>query len=129
MQQEQSKAQQDIEKMKIDSQMMEKEKDRQRDILVAEIRSAGFGAMQDVNKNEMSDYQDEMKNIRQSEQYQEQTNLQREKQSSENSRQSQKMDLEREKLNVQQSIADKQLQIARENKNKFDKKDSKGKEK
>jgi hypothetical protein len=129
MQQEQSKAQQDIEKMKIDSQIMEKEKDRQRDILVAEIRSAGFGAMQDVNKNEMSDYQDEMKNIRQSEQYQEQTNLQREKQSSENSRQSQKMDLEREKLNVQQNIADKQLQIARENKNKFDKKDSKGKEK
>ena len=39
------------------------------------------------------------------------------------------MDLEREKLNVQQNIADKQLQIARENKNRFDKKDSKGKEK
>jgi hypothetical protein len=129
MQQEQSKAQQDIEKMKIDSQAMEKEKDRQRDILVAEIRSAGFGAMQDVNKNEMSDYQDEMKNIRQSEQYQAQTDLQREKQVNENSRQSQKMDIEREKLAVQQNIADKQLQIARENKNKFDKKGPKGKEK
>jgi hypothetical protein len=129
MQQEQSKAQQDIEKMKLDSQAMEKEKDRQRDILVAEIRSAGFGAMQDVNKNEMSDYQDEMKNIRQSEQYQAQTDLQREKQVNENSRQSQKMDIEREKLAVQQNIADKQLQIARENRNKFDKKEPKGKEK
>jgi hypothetical protein len=32
----------------------------------------------------------------------------------------QKAQLEREKLQVQQSIADKQLQIARENKNKFD---------
>jgi hypothetical protein len=129
MQQEQSKAQQDIEKMKIDSQAMEKEKDRQRDILVAEIRSAGFGAMQDINKNEVSDYQDEMKNIRQSDQYQQQTDLQREKQINENSRQSQKMDIEREKLNAQQSIADKQLQIARENKNRFDKKGTKGKEK
>ena len=129
MQQEQSKAQQDIEKMKLDSQAMEKEKDRQRDILVAEIRSAGFGAMQDVNKNEMSDYQDEMKNIRQSEQYQQQTDLQREKQINENSRQSEKMNIEREKLAVQQNIADKQLQIARENRNKFDKKETKGKEK
>ena len=129
MQQEQSKAQQDIEKMKLDSQAMEKEKDRQRDILVAEIRSAGFGAMQDVNKNEISDYQDEMKNIRQSEQYQQQTDLQREKQINENSRQSEKMNIEREKLAVQQNIADKQLQIARENKNKFDKKGPKGKEK
>ena len=129
MQQEQSKAQQDIEKMKIDSQAMEKEKDRQRDILVAEIRAAGFGAMQDINENKVSDYQDEMKNIRQSDQYQQQTDLQREKQINENSRQSQKMDIEREKLNVQQSIADKQLQIARENKNRFDKKGNKGKEK
>jgi hypothetical protein len=32
----------------------------------------------------------------------------------------QKAQLEREKLQTQQSIADKQLQIARENKNKFD---------
>ena len=129
MQQEQSKAQQDIEKMKIDSQAMEKEKDRQKDILIAEIRAAGFGAMQDINENKVSDYQDEMKNIRQSDQYQQQTDLQREKQINENSRQSQKMDIEREKLNVQQSIADKQLQIARENKNRFDKKGNKGKEK
>ena len=31
--------------MKIDAQAAEKEKDRQRDILVAEIRAAGYGAM------------------------------------------------------------------------------------
>jgi len=35
-------------------------------------------------------------------------------------RQSQKMDIEREKINAQKEIADKQLQIARENKNKYD---------
>ena len=124
MQEQQIQSQQEIEKMKIDAQAMEKEKDRQRDILVAEIRASGYGAMGDVNKNEESDYQDAMKDIRQSEQYQQQTDLQREKQSNENIRQSQKMDIERQKLQTQREIADKQLQIARENKNKFDKKSS-----
>lgn len=128
MQEQQVKSQQEIEKMKIDAQAAEKEKDRQRDILVAEIRAAGYGAMADVNKNEMSDYADQMKEIRSSEQYQEQTSLQREKQSNENLRQSQKMDIEREKLQAQREIADKQLQIARENKNRFDNK-NKNKEK
>ena len=124
MQQQELQSQQEIEKMKIDSVAAEKEKDRQRDILVAEIRSAGYGAMVDVNKNMESDYEDAMKDIRQSEQYQQQTDLQREKQSNENMRQSQKMDLERQKLQTQKEIADKQLQIARENKNRFDSKSS-----
>jgi hypothetical protein len=125
MQQEQIKSQQETEKMKLDAQMAEKEKDRQRDILVAEIRAAGYGAAVDVNKNEMSDYQDSMKEIRSSEQYQQQTDLQRQKQSNENMRQSQKMDIEREKIQAQKEIADKQLQVARENKNKFDNKNNK----
>jgi hypothetical protein len=125
MQQEQVKSQQEIEKMKIDAQAAEKEKDRQRDILVAEIRAAGYGSMADVNKNEMSDYADAMKEIRSTEQYQEQTNLQREKQVNENLRQNQKMDIEREKLQAQREIADKQLQVARENKNRFDNKNNK----
>jgi hypothetical protein len=125
MAQEQAKSQQEIEKMKIDAQAAEKEKDRQRDILVAEIRAAGYGAMADVNKNEMSDYADAMKEIRSSEQYQAQTDMQREKQVNENLRQNQKMDIEREKLNTQREIADTQLQIARENKNKFDNKNNK----
>jgi hypothetical protein len=124
MQEQQIQSQQEIEKMKLDAQAMEKEKDRQRDILVAEIRAAGYGSMVDVNKNEQSDYEDAMKDIRQSEQYQQQTDLQREKQSNENIRQSQKMDIERQKLQAQKEIADKQLQIARENKNRFDKKSS-----
>ena len=120
LQQQQIQAQQETEKMKLDAQAMEKEKDRQRDILVAEIRAAGYGSMADVNKNEMSDYADAMKEIRSSEQYQEQTTLQREKQINENYRQNQKMDIEREKIQAQKDIADRQLEIARENKNKFD---------
>lgn len=120
LQQQQIQAQQETEKMKLDAQAMEKEKDRQRDILVAEIRAAGYGSMADVNKNEMSDYADAMKEIRSSEQYQEQTNIQREKQINENYRQNQKMDIEREKIQAQKEIADRQLEIAKENKNRFD---------
>jgi hypothetical protein len=125
MQQEQLAKQQKIEQMKIDSVKLEKEKDRQRDILVAEIRAAGMGAMVDLDKNEESDYQDAMKEIRQTEQYRGQMDLQRQKQSDENIRHSQKMSLEEKKIQAQQEIADKQLEIARTNKNKYDVKDSK----
>ena len=127
MQEQQIKSQQDIEKMKIDSTMTEKEKDRQRDILVAEIRAAGYGAQVDIDQNQISDYQDSMKELRNSEQYQEQTSLQREKQNNENTRQDQKISIEREKIAAQKDIAETQLQIARENKNKFDTKTKKEK--
>lgn len=127
MQQEQLKKQQEIEQMKIDSQTAEKEKDRQRDILVAEIRAAGYGSMSDVNKNEMSDYQDAMKDIKQSEQYQQQTDLQREKEVNRMSIDAQKAQIEREKIQAQRDIADKQLQIAQENKNKYDNNNNKNK--
>jgi hypothetical protein len=127
MQDQQLQAQQQVEQMKIDAQMAEKEKDRQRDILVAEIRASGYGAMQDFNQNLQSDFADQMDQIRQSEQYGEQMSLQREKQANENLRENQKLQIEREKLSTQKEIADKQLQIARENKNKFDKSSDKKK--
>jgi len=127
MQQQQLEQQQQIEQMKIDSEMAENEKDRQRDILVAEIRAAGYGSMVDLNQNQMSDYRDAMADIRSTEQYQEQTNLQRDKESNRMVIQSQKNQLEREKLQTQKEIADKQLQIAQENKNKYDVKPRKDK--
>ena len=127
MQQQQIQSQQETEKMKLDAQAMEKEKDRQRDILVAEIKAAGYGSMADINKNQISDYDDAMKEIRASEQYQQQTDIQKEKQTNENLRQSQKIDIEREKIQAQKEIADKQLQIARENKNRYDNKNNKEK--
>ena len=127
MQEQQIKSQQDIEKMKIDSEMAEKEKDRQRDILVAEIRAAGYGATSDVDQNMMSDYQDAMKDIRDTEQYQEQAGLQREKEVNRMTIENQKNQLERQKIQAQKEIADKQLQIAQENKNKFDMKPGKEK--
>jgi hypothetical protein len=128
MQEQQLQQQQEVEKMKIDSVAAENEKNRQRDILVAEIRAAGYGATSDVDKNEMSDYQDAMKDIRDTEQYQEQSGLQREKEVNRMTIENQKGQLEREKIQAQKEIADKQLQIAQENKNKFDIKSGKEKQ-
>jgi hypothetical protein len=127
MQEQQLQAQAESERLKRDYEMLESEKNRQRDVLVAEIRAAGMGAMTDLDKNMQSDYQDTMKDIRQTEQYQEQTSLNREKESNRNMLASDKNQIEREKIQAQKEIADKQLQIARENKNKFDSKSSKNK--
>ena len=121
MQQEQLASAEKQKQMEIQAAAERDDKMIQKDITVAEIRASGYGAMADVNQNQVSDFQDAMKDIRQTEQYESQMNLQREKQTNENYRETQKLDIERQKINVQREIADKQLQIARENKNKFDK--------
>ena len=129
MQQQMIQSQAEQQKLKLDHEAMEAEKNRQRDILVAEIRAAGMGSMVDLNQNMQSDFTDAMKEIRGEEQYQAQMSLQRQKEANRNSLAAQKNDIERQKLQVQQDIADKQLQIARENKNRYDKGSSSEKKK
>ena len=124
MQQEQLQAQQEQEKMKNDFKAMEAEKDRRKDILIAEIRAAGYGSGVDIDKNLQSDYQDAMEDIRKTDQYQQQTQLQRQKESNSMLKHQQKMSIEEQKIQAQREIADKQLEIARENKNKYDVKSS-----
>jgi hypothetical protein len=98
----------------------ESAKDRQARILEAQIKASGFGAMQDINKNEQSDYQDAMQNIRKQEEYQQTMNFKKEQEVNKTTQTSDKHNIEREKLQAQKEIADKQLQIAQENKNKYD---------
>jgi len=66
-----------------------------------------------------------MADIRQTEQYQAQTDLQRDKETNRMSIESDKSQIEREKIQAQRDIADKQLQIAQENKNKYDNRNNK----
>jgi len=129
MQQEQLQAQAEQQRLKLDHDAMEAEKNRQRDILVAEIRGAGMGSMVDLNQNMQSDFLDAMRDIKKEDQYTSQMDLERQKEANRNSLAGQKNDIERQKLQVQQDIADKQLQIARENKNKYDNKSSDKKKK
>ena len=107
----------------------EAEKRDRKDILIAEIRAAGYGSMVDLDKNNQNDYRDEMSDIRKTEQYNQQTNIQRQKLSDDMVKHSQKMTIEEQKIEAQKDIADKQLQIARENKNKYDVKPTSAKKK
>jgi hypothetical protein len=68
----------------------------------------------------MSDYQDAMANIQKQDNYQDTMNFKREQEINKNGANQQKMNIDREKIQAQKEIADKQLQIARENKNKYD---------
>jgi len=120
MQEQQLAAQKEQKQMEIDAAEIRDEKNRQRDILVAEIRAAGMGSMVDINENKQSDYMDAMKEIRSTQEFQDQTNLQREKEVNRLNMDSQKNQIEREKIAAQKEIANKQLQIAQENKNRFD---------
>jgi len=124
-QQLQAKAQEQQMKMQFDA--AESEKERQKDLQVAEIRAAGYGAMVDINENKVSDYQDAMKEMRRTNERREDFSFKREQASIKNSMENSKMQIEREKLAAQREVADKQLQIARENKNKYDVQGSKSK--
>jgi len=120
MQEQQAQAQQQLQQTKLDAEAAEAEKERQKDILIAEIRAAGYGSMVDIDKNQMNDYRDAMSEIRKTDQYAQQTNIQRQKLSDDMVKHSQKMSIEEQRIQAQREVADKQLQIARENKNKYD---------
>jgi len=107
-------------KRKLEFEAGEKQKDRQRDILVAEIRAAGYGSMVDIDKNQQSDYKDAMREIRETEQYEQQTALQREKETNRKITEAEKLNIERERLQVEREKNNTQLQIARENRNQYD---------
>jgi len=128
MQQQQIQAKAEEEKLKRQYEEGKDDKDRQKDILVAEIKAAGYGSMADINQNQMSDYKDAMSDIKKTEQYRTQTQMAREKENTKQVQNSEKNSIEREKIQVQKDVAETQLQIARENKNQFDKGKS-GKEK
>ena len=127
MQEQQLQAQAQEAQMKAQLEQQEAEKDRQNDITIAEIRAAGYGAAVDINKNEVSDYQDALKDIQQTTQYREQMNMKREEIVSKSSTETQKLQVERERIQAQKQIAQTQLDIAKENKNKYDVKKSKDK--
>ena len=120
MQQEMLESQERQKQMEIQYRSEQADLDRQKDITVAEIRAAGYGSMADINKNEQSDYQDALEKIRSEQRYQDQMNLKRESEANKRVQGEQKLNIEKEKLQTQRDIADKQLQIARENKNKYE---------
>lgn len=120
MQKAQIEAKQQEEQMKLQVEMSENEKDRKNNVLLAEIRAAGYGSMVDINQNQQSDYQDAMADIRESQRYQDQLSMKREENSAKSAMENNRLSVEREKIAAQKEIAQTKLDIARENKNKYD---------
>ena len=127
MQEQQLKAKQQEEQQKLQVEISENDKDRKNDVLLAEIRSAGYGSMVDLNQNQQSDYQDAMKDIKETTQYREQMNFKRQESAVKSAQENNRLSVEREKIAASKQIADTKLQIARENKNKYDVKEKKDK--
>lgn len=107
--------------MLIDADLRKEEMRNRTAILAAEIKSAGYGAMQDLNANNQSDYLDVLDRVQKDEAYQDTMNFNREKEGNKRNIEQQKVDLEKERLNLERTKATIPLQVARENKNKYDK--------
>jgi len=120
MQQEQLQSQEKRIQMQMQFKSDESQKDRDTNIIVAEIRAAGYGAGVDINQNQQSDYVDALSKIQDDQRYQDEINLKRETHLVEKQESDDKLNVERQKLQTQKDIANKQLQIAKENKNKYD---------
>jgi len=106
--------------LELDHEAMEKEKDRRVKLLEAEIKAAGYGSMQDINQNLQSDYADQMDTIRKSDEFQQVMGLKQQVQSHKEMTAREKLAIEREKIQAQKDMKTTDLQIAKENKNKYD---------
>jgi len=120
MQEQQIQAKQQEAQMKMQFEASENDKDRQAAILQAQIKSAGFASTQDINQNMQSDYMDAMDKLENTELYKRNTDLQEARDNSQNINANNKLSLEKEKLQAQKDIAMTKLEIARENKNRYD---------
>lgn len=106
--------------MELDRESLEKEKDRRKDVLVAQIRAAGYGAMQDINENKQSDFMDVMDDIRKSDEFQQTMAFDQGKENMKEGMHNDKLALEREKIQAQKEMKQMDVQIAQTNKNRFD---------
>lgn len=106
--------------MELDHEAREAEKDRRTQLMVAEIRASGYGAMQDIDQNMQSDFIDNMTKLKQTEQYQETVDIQKQKANDNRAQQAEKTQLKREEMALQREMKEKDLEIARENKNQYD---------
>jgi hypothetical protein len=109
MQQEMIESQERQKQMDRQFQAEEADKERQKDITVAEIRAAGYGSAVDINDNSQSDYLDALDRIQDQQRYQEQMNLKRESELTKKEQGAQKMQLEREKMQARKEIEEIKL--------------------
>lgn len=118
MQDKQIQAKADEERVKMEFQASENQKDRQAAIIQREIQASGYGSMVDLNANAQSDYIDAMDRIKSSDEYAQTMNMEQSRETNKMTIARDKMAIDREKINVEREKASNALAIARENKTK-----------
>jgi hypothetical protein len=103
------------------AQAEERALDREKDVRVAEIRSAGFTAMKDMNNDGQSDYISTLEYLDKKNAQQSSQQLERDREINRQATEQQKLDIKRQELAARERIANKQVEVARTNKNKYDK--------
>ena len=116
------KAETERQDQKLAWQAEQNQLDREKDIYEAEIRSAGFTGTQDFNANQQSDYIDTLEYLDKKEIDRQNISLKRESEINKQVNEQTKANLKREELQTRERIANKQVQVAAMNKNKYDKK-------
>ena len=106
-------------KLKFDAE--QKALDRANDLQIAEVRSAGYTAMVDMDKNGQSDYISTLEYLDKKKANDERASLDRQREINKSATEMAKMNLQREELATRERIANKQVQVAQTNKNKYDK--------
>jgi hypothetical protein len=116
------KAESERQEQKLAWQAEQNQLDRDKDIYEAEIRSAGYTGGQDFNTNQQSDYIDTLEYLDKKEIDRQNISLKRESEINKQVNEQTKANLKREELQTRERIANKQVQVAAMNKNKYDKK-------
>lgn len=131
MQQQQMQQQQMLEQQRQEAELKEKqmeydfkaqenEADRRNKVLIAEIKASGYGAMQDINQNQQSDFLDSLNEIRKSDLYEDEVNIKRDAIEHRKMIDNEKINLKREELQLKRETNQTNMAIAKENKNRYD---------
>jgi hypothetical protein len=108
--------------MMVDADLRKEAMKNRTTLLAAEIKASGYGAMQDINENNQSDFNDSLDRIQQTDEFQQTMNLDKTKVNNQVQQSKNKEQLEREKLQTAVTLKQMDVNIAKENKNRFDKK-------
>mgnify|MGYP000926870436 CR=1 FL=1 len=106
--------------MEIDADVRKEEMRNRTTLLAAEIKAAGYGAMQDLNNNAQSDFMDVLDQVRGTQEFQQTMNFNQQKEASKNAVNAEKNALAKAKIDAQLAMKNTDLKIAEVNKNQFD---------
>ena len=115
LQEAEAAARQKEKQMENDHDMMMQESKNRVNLMTAEIKAAGYGAMQDMNQNLQSDFQDVLQDLKKDQRYQETMSFDREKEGNKGKIHERKLDIEQQKIDVAREDSQNKLRIAQEN--------------